>query len=108
MTKIKSIFGAIYDNVWRNPKGRLTTRLKGACESMPPKQRLTVVSLMLTVFVLTAFFVFGHACYKIGLGKAQKPVEIEHLRPIELPSDNNNLIPLIPADYDNTGMESED
>lgn len=98
----------MYDNVWRNPKGKLTTRLKGACESMPPKQRITVVSLMLTVFVLTAFFVFGHACYKIGLGKAQKPVEIEHIRPIELPSDNNNVIPLIPADYDNTGMESED
>ncbi len=108
MTKIKSIFGAIYDNVWRNPKGRLTTRLKCVCESMPPKQRLTVVSLMLTVFVLTAFFVFGHACYKIGLGKAQKPVEIEHIRPIELPKDNNDVIPLIPADYDNTGMESED
>lgn len=108
MTKIKSIFGTIYNNVWRNPKGRLTTRLKGVCESMPPKQRITVVSLMLTVFVLTAFFVFGHACYKIGLGKAQKPVEIEHIRPIELPSDNNNVIPLIPADYDNTGMESED
>lgn len=61
MTKIKSIFGAMYDNVWRNPKGRLTTRLKGACESMPPKHRITVVSIMLTVFVLTAFFVFGHA-----------------------------------------------
>lgn len=108
MTKIKSIFGAIYDNVWRNPKERLTTSLKGACESMPPKQRLTVVSLMLTVFVLTAFFVFGHACYKIGLGKAQKAVEIEHIRPIELTADNNNLIPLTPADYDNTGVESED
>lgn len=108
MTKIKSIFGAIYDNVWRTPKGRLTTRLKGACESMPPKQRLTVVSLMLTVFVLTAFFVFGHACYKIGLGKAQKPVEIEHIRPINLPSENNNVIPLIPSDYDNSGVESED
>lgn len=108
MTKIKSIFGAIYNNVWRNPKGRLATRLKGACESMPPKQRITVVSIMLTVFVLTAFFVFGHACYKIGLGKAQKSVEIEHIRPINLPSENNNVIPLIPSDYDNTGMESED
>lgn len=107
MTKIKSIFGAIYNNVWRNPKGRLATRLKGACESMPPKQRITVVSIMLTVFVLTAFFVFGHACYKIGLGKAQSSVEIEHIRPINLPSDNN-VIPLTPSDYDNTGMESED
>lgn len=107
MTKIKSIFGAIYNNVWCNPKGRLATRFKGACESMPPKQRLTVVSIMLTVFVLTAFFVFGHACYRIGLGKAQKSVEIEHIRPINLPSDNN-VIPLTPSGYDNTGVESED
>lgn len=108
MTKIKSIFGAIYNYMWRNPKGRLATRLKGACKSMPPKQRITVVSIMLTVFVLTAFFVFGHACYKIGLGKAQKSVEIEHIRPIELPTDNNDVKPLIPTDYDDAGMESED
>ena len=108
MTRIKSIFRAIYDNVWRNPKGRLTTRLKGVCESMPPKRRITVVSLMLTVFVLTAFFVFGHACYKIGLGKAQKSVEIEHIMPIDIITKYPVHEPQnIPA-YDNTGMESED
>ena len=108
MTKIKSILGAIYDDVWRNPKGRLTTRLKGACESIPPKQRLTVVSLMLTVFVLTAFFVFGHACYKIGLGKAQKPVEIEHIMPIDIISKSPvHELQNLPG-YDNAGMESED
>lgn len=60
----------MYDYVWRNPKVRLATRLKGACDAIPPRRRLTAVSLMLAVFVLTAFFVFGHACYKIGLGKA--------------------------------------
>lgn len=108
MTKIKSIFGAISNNVWCNPKGRLTTRLKGACESMPPKQRLTVVSLMLTVFVLTAFFVFGHACYKIGLGKAQKPVEIEHIMPIDIISKSPVHEPQNLPGYDNAGMESED
>ena len=108
MTRIKSIFRAIYDNVWRNPKGRLTTRLKGACESMPPERRITVVSIMLTVFVLTAFFVFGHACYKIGLGKAQKSVEIEHIMPIDIITKSPVHEPQnIPA-YDNTGMESED
>ncbi len=108
MTKIKSIFRAIYDNVWLNPKGRLTTRLKGACESIPPKQRLTVVSLMLTVFVLTAFFVFGHACYKIGLGKAQKPVEIEHIMPIDIITKSPVHEPQNLPGYDNAGMESED
>ncbi len=108
MTKIKSIFGAIYNNVWRNPKGRLTTRLKGACESMPPKQRITVVSIMLTVFVLTAFFVFGHACYKIGLGKAQKSVEIEHIMPIDIITKSPIYEPQNLSGHDNTGMESED
>lgn len=108
MTKIKSIFRAIYDDVWRNPKGRLTTRLKGACESMSPKQRLTVVSLMLTVFVLTAFFVFGHACYKIGLGKAQKTVEIEHIMPIDIITKSPIHEPQNLPGYDNAGMESED
>lgn len=108
MTKIKSIFGAIYNNVWRNPKGRLTTRLKGACESMPPKQRLTVVTVLLSAFVLTAFFVFGHACYNIGLGKAQKPVKIEHIMPIDIISKSPVHEPQNLPGYDNTGMESED
>lgn len=98
----------MYDYVWRNPKVRLATRLKGACDAIPPRRRLTAVSLMLAVFVLTAFFVFGHACYKIGLGKAQKPVEIEHICPIDIITkspvhDHQNL-----PDYDDTGMESED
>ena len=108
MTKIKSIFGAIYNNVWRNPKGRLATRLKGACESMPQKQRITVVSIMLTVFVLTAFFVFGHACYKIGLGKAHKTVGIEHIMPIDIITKSPVHEPQNLPGYDNTGMESED
>lgn len=108
MTKIKSIFGAIYDNVWHNPKGLFTTRLKGACESMPPKQRITVVSIMLTVFVLTAFFVFGHTCYKIGLGKAQKSVEIEHIMPIDIITKSPVPEPQNRPGYDNAGVESED
>ena len=96
MTKIKSIFSAIYNNMWRTPKGRLTTRLKGACESIPPKQRLTVVSLMLTVFVFTAFFVFGHACYKMGAGHARQAIEVEHIRQLELPTnDKHDVSPKI-------------
>ena len=108
MSKIKSIFPAIYNNMWRNPKGRLTTRLKGACESIPPKQRLTVVSLMLTVFVLTAFFVFGHACYRIGLGKAQKSVEIEHIMPIDIVTKSPVYEPQNLPGNDIAGVESED
>ena len=106
MTKIKSIISAIYNNMWRNPKGRLTTRLKGACESIPPKQRLTVVSLMLTVFVLTAFFVFGHACYKIGLGHSGRLVNVEHIQPLEI--HKPDVKPITTVAYDDAGMESED
>lgn len=98
----------MYDNVWRNPKGRLAARLKGACDAIPPRRRLTAVSLMLAVFVLTAFFVFGHACYKIGLGKAQKPLEIEHICPIDIPAVKTDYQPQNLPGYDDTGVESED
>ncbi|GFI13749.1 hypothetical protein IMSAGC008_01283 [Muribaculaceae bacterium] len=108
MTYIKSIFRAIYGCVWRNPKERLTARLKEACDSMPPKRRLTAVSLMLAMFVLTAFFVFGHACYRIGLGKAQKPLEIEHICPIDIITKSPVHEPQNLPGYDDTGMENED
>lgn len=107
MIKIKSTLRAIYDNLWRNPKGRLTSRLKGACDAIPPRRRLTAVSLMLTVFVLTAFFVFGHACYKIGLGKSRQAVEIEHIRSISIPKINNIPNPVNHPAYDDAGMENE-
>lgn len=96
----------MYSNLWRNPKGRLTSRLKGACDAIPPRRRLTAVLLMLTVFVLTAFFVFGHACYKIGLGHSGRLVEVEHIQPLEI--NNPDVKPITPAAYDNAGMESED
>lgn len=108
MIKIKSTLRAIYDNLWRNPKVRFTSRLKGACDAIPPRRRLTAVLLMLTVFVLTAFFVFGHACYKIGLGKSRQAVEIEHIHTIDIPTINNIPNPVNLPAYDDAGMESED
>lgn len=73
---------AIYNKVWRSPIVRLKSAIKGRCESLPPGQRLTVVTVLLSAFVLTAFFVFGNACYKIGLGQARKAIEIEHIEPL--------------------------
>ena len=108
MIKIKSTLRAIYDNLWRNPKGGLTSRLKGACDAIRPRRRLSAVLLMLTVFVLTAFFVFGHACYEIGLGKSRQAVEIEHIRSIDIPTINNIPNPVNLPAYDDAGMESED
>jgi hypothetical protein len=63
---------------------------------------------MLTVFVLTAFFVFGHACYRISLGKAQKSVEIEHIMPIDIVTKSPVHEPQNLPDYDDAGVESED
>ena len=65
--------------------GKLKERLRKECDAMPRRKRLTVVSVMLCVFVLTAFFVFGHACYRIGLGQARHAVEVEHIRSLDLP-----------------------
>lgn len=75
---------ALYNKVWRSPVGRLKSAIKSRCENLPPGQRLTVVTVLLSAFVLTAFFVFGHACYKIGLGQARKAIEIEHIEPLEI------------------------
>ena len=84
-------------------------RLREACEGLPRRQRLTVVSVMLCAFVLVAFFVFGHACYRIGLGHSRQAVEVEHIRPLELPADDNGDVkPLTSTAYDSTGMESKD
>lgn len=92
----------ILSNYW----GKLTEKLRKECDGLPRKQRLTIVSIMLTIFVLTAFFVFGHACYRIGLGQARQAVKVEHICSLDLPK--NIVEPLTPATYDNAGMESED
>ena len=42
-----------------------------------------------SAFVLIAFFVFGHACYKIGVGHARQTIEVEHIRQLELPTNDN-------------------
>ncbi len=68
-------------------KGRVTAKIKKACDDLPPQQRLTVVTVLLSAFVLTAFFVFGNACYKMGARQAQHTIEVEHIRPIDLPTD---------------------
>ena len=38
--------------------------------------------------ILIAFFVFGHACYKMGAGHARQAIEIEHIRQLELPTQD--------------------
>jgi hypothetical protein len=88
----KSLFVRLVDWVWRNPKANISEGIKKTCDDMLPKQRLLVVTVLLSVFVLVAFFVFGHACYKIGARQAHNEIEIEHLENIELPSSSDKYI----------------
>ena len=75
---------ALYNKVWVTTKSRLSALIRGKCEKMSHRNRITVVTVLLTAFVLCAFFVFGHACYKLGQGEAGKSIEIEHIQKLEL------------------------
>lgn len=87
--KIKSAISLLLYKVWHAPKGKLTAKIKRACDDMPHKRRLTVVTLLLSAFVLLAFFVFGHACYQMGAGHARQEIKVEHIRQLEI--SNNSV-----------------
>lgn len=84
--KIQNLVSPLYNKVWHSPKGRLSAKLRKVCDDMPHKQRLTVITVLLSAFILVAFFVFGNACYKMGAGHARQKIEIEHIRQLELPT----------------------
>lgn len=92
--KFNTLVSPFYNKVWHGSKGRIRERIKKVCDDMPRKQRLTVVTVLLSAFILMAFIVFGHACYKIGAGHARHSIEIEHIRQLELPTEN---IPDVPS-----------
>lgn len=87
--KIQNLVSPLYNKVWHGPKGKIKERVKKACEDMPHKQRLTVVTVLLSAFILVAFFVLGNACYKMGAGHARQTIEIEHIQQLELPAKNS-------------------
>lgn len=86
--KLQNLVSPLYNKVWHGPKGRLSAKVRKVCEDMPHKQRLTVVTVLLSAFILVAFFVFGNACYKMGAGHARQAIEIEHIRQLELPTQS--------------------
>lgn len=88
--KIHNLVSPLYKKVWHAPKGKIRERLKKACDDLPRNQRLMVVTVLLSAFILTAFFVFGHACYKMGAGHARQAVEIEHIKQLELPTNTDS------------------
>ena len=104
-SNLRAARDTVYNKVWHTPKGKLSAKVRGVCDGLPHKQRLMVVSVMLCTFVLIAFFVFGHACYKIGLGHSGRIVEVE-LQPMKI--SNPDVKPINPVAYDDAGMESED
>ena len=83
--KIQNLVSPLYNKVWHGPKGRLKAKIKKACDDLPRNQRLMVVTILLSVFILTAFFVFGNACYKMGARQAHHEFEIEHIKTLTLP-----------------------
>ena len=48
--KIQNLVSPLYNKVWHGPKGKIRERLKKVCDDMPHKQRLTVVTVLLTAF----------------------------------------------------------
>lgn len=121
MKKYKSCISRFIDWVWREPKCKVGGKLKQVCDDMPHRQRLMVVTAMLSAFVLIAFFVFGHACYKMGAKRAVFQYEVEHLHKLEIPEPKLSEYPYeekiileqkcldqTDSAYDNTGVESED
>lgn len=85
--KISKLRSVIYDKVWHSPKTRLAGMIRRKCDTMSQKQRLTVVTVMLSAFILIAFIVFGHACYKLGLGHRSE-LKVEHIRQLDVSKSN--------------------
>ena len=79
---------ALFNKVWVTPKGRFATFLKAKCDGLSPKGRVTTVTVLVCLFVVTAFAVFGHTCYQMGLGKAREIIKMEHIETIEVSSSN--------------------
>lgn len=84
--KIRNLVSPLYNKVWHTPKGQLAAKIRKACDDLSRNQRLMVVTILLSAFILAAFFVFGNACYKMGAGHARRSIEIEHIRQLDLPT----------------------
>lgn len=103
---------AIYNKVWGKPKSALGEYLRRKCDGIPANRRLTIITVLLSLFIITAFFVFGNACYRIGRGQAlMERIEPEHIEGLELPPLDNGDTPDIgqfnESGYELSGTENE-
>ena len=102
---------AIYNKVWGKPKSALGAYLRRKCDGIPANRRLTIITVLLSLFIITAFFLFGNACYRIGRGQAlMERIEPEHIEGLELPPLDNGDTPDIgqfnESGYELSGTES--
>lgn len=84
LESIRKLRETVYGRVWSKPVSALSGALREKCDAMPHGRRLTVVAIMFSVFLLTAFFLFGHACYRMGQGRAITEIETGHIRQPEV------------------------
>lgn len=97
----------IYNKVWHTTKGCIVERVKNYCDGLEPKQRMKVIAIMSGLFLLAAFFAFGHACYRLGQGHAPQSVKVEHIRSLDFPAPDKSKS-VIPEKYEYPGLEDED
>jgi len=88
-SKIQKLVSPLYNKVWHGPKGRLKSHIKEKCDALPQKKRMTLVFTLLGAFILTAFFLFGNACYKMGARQAVNQIEVQHIQSIPMPEPLN-------------------
>lgn len=88
----------LYNKMWHAPKGKLSSRLRAKCDELNQKQRLTVVTVMLSLFIVTAFGLFGRACYRMGAGHAEKIIEIRHIQQLDVTKKSPEVSPKSYAD----------
>lgn len=107
-----NVRSTIYNKVWGKPKSLAGAFLRRKCDSIPENRRLMVITIMLSIFILTAFFVFGNACYRIGRGQAAvERMETGHIEGLTLPDDDNgespDMVQLKKSAYELAGVENE-
>lgn len=85
--KIHNLVSPLYNKVWHVPKGKISARIREACDRLPRKKRLAIVWILFTLFVLSAFYVFGTACYRMGAGHERRRIETGHIRQLDIVSN---------------------
>lgn len=83
---------ALYNKMISTPLEHIRSRVKQRCEALPQRKRITIVTILVSVFLLAAFFVFGHACYRLGAGQARRQIEVEHMRSLDITNTTRNEV----------------